>query len=225
MIFKTSESDIIVNIATDGLAAIKLSGGLDSAVILSLMCMHIIEENPRAAIVPMTANWSARPYNYDFSNRVVEFARKRFGQVKILDTVKYDIPADKDYGDNQKQLIVIASKLHPGLTNKFTGETKNPPLDVIKSFNLSGDYPTHRDIDDAPLTFKLSSGIIEETPLARVTKRAVYELMYTYDLMELENIAWSCGSRANTTNNFTTPCGTCWPCQERNWGREILKTL
>lgn len=220
---QTIEWDFPENTSCVGM---KISGGLDSAISLYMLCKYITDEGKSISIVPITTNDWKKPYQVNFSTKVLSWMKKEFPDVEFLPHETRQLEHGENYVQGQKEhnwsvLREYHNKEQPidflvnGINRKPSDEDveafhgDGPPDDRSPGQNTWGYSPYVK--SDKPWSFR---------PIINFDKKGVAELYEKFNLMDtLFNETRSCEHwDKEKTNNFTTHCGECWWCDERKWG-------
>ena len=184
---------------------IKLSGGCDSSIVAYMLCNEIVEKNLDVKLIPITVDLKGKAFQVEFAKRVIKFLEKEF-------SIKFEKHYTA-YCPKVEKYISFQNALTTDLYDKkvidchFNGITKNPPSNSFTSWQEGP-------VDDR-------SGFVQQYeksywPLKNIDKRGVFELYKRYNLVEtLFPITRSCEA---WTEDFSTHCGECWWCKEREWG-------
>jgi len=209
------------NVKTIG---ISMSGGADSSLLCYLLARQIKEEKLDVKISPITAKFSVRPWSYDVSRTVTGFISSaldfdNWGDHWKFDVTEYECQTDarKEYKfDTIVQFLILNKKID----FFYSGKTKNPAQEIMNTFH-DKQYQEDR---QNPNQQSIQKSEIEHVPYAMVDKRLVLSLYKDLDLLDtLFPLTRSCEGDRNITNNFTTTCGKCWWCEERNWAyQEVI---
>ena len=215
MIVKTSQDTIKINVdPSQTKIGIKLSGGLDSAIVAYLLCKYIHEERPDCTLIPFTVIHSFKPYNLWFASKVKWWLKEHFPTVQ-WHKEHFTIHSNGgDYNERMEELQEDLKKKNI-IDCKFSGVTANPPLEVYKQWspNDSHDEPTPGRDREQELK-DTSFGRI----LVNIDKKGVAELYKKFGLMDtLFNVTRTC-EETELDPSVTPHCGKCWWCEERRWG-------
>ena len=197
----------------------KLSGGADSAIVLYLLCKTIVEKNLDIEyIMPITTQNFEKPYNFEFSGKILEWMKKEFPSIPFIEQYKTVCIGAEDYVPIQyENLLELASS---GVVECVIGGITLLPQDDL--FETDQDGPTD-DRSPESMKNKTEQKTINDVwcfnPLGLLDKKGVAKLYKDNNLLDsLFPITRSCEwHRPKETNNFTTHCGRCWFCHEREW--------
>jgi len=216
MLIKNSQQDIDFKIDSQfNKIGIKISGGVDSAMICYLLSKYKVTERPEITIHPITSVNLNAPYQLVFSKKVIEFCEKEF-DIKfsehlycgpIISGPELQAAQDKLLNDAYKNKII---DFH------ITGISSNPPIEVCYSFNedVIEDRSVERDRTEEMKP--VMEGHNSYSPFANIDKKGIAELYEHFGLMDtLFPITKSCS--AYTYDWSTSHCGLCWWCHERKW--------
>lgn len=203
---------------------IRLSGGADSAILLALVCETIISNNDEkfSTVYPLTLDYIPKPFNVEYSNRVLKFIKEKYPTVNFADTTYYTSQGpESDYADAQKRCEVQMYK--DGLiTIVFGGVTQNPPIEdleykqILETMPAAHDRDYSRDSNALTRTlFKGYTGMLHSNPFVTLHKRDVNNM---YELLNLKDTLLPITRSCESFVNFEKPCKECWWCKERLWG-------
>lgn len=238
MRFENSQEDIDFELSSKRIKRIiiKLSGGIDSATVFYMLCKSV-EKNIETEIIPLTTNDWKKPYQVNFAKKIIAWMKNEFPNVKILDHETSQLEHGADYikGQQNHRMSVIKKYYDKGrpIDLVITGVNKIPPSDVTDTFRDSRGEKQNGPDDDRSIkrpqwktNFRVPPHEAREKfqPLVNIDKKGVAELCEKLNLTNtLYPITRSCENRSpDKTNNFTTHCGECWWCHERQWGFERL---
>lgn len=214
--------------------AIKVSGGLDSAILLYMTCKFIQENDRDITVNVITTNDWLKPYQVKFATQVLDWMKNEFPNIKWGQHNTHQLEHGQDYikGQTQHKEKALTQMYLDGLTTDVVlyGQNLAPPPEVMKTFIALSDNHLLRGPDS-----KDNRNIVLDAwptqnayrPLVMLDKQGVADLYKHFGLMDtLFNETRSCEcSNADLTNNFTTHCETeCWWCYERGWGFGKIKT-
>lgn len=223
-------------------AIIRLSGGADSALLFYLMCdaWYKIRRTQENVFHPVCVIHEKRPWQSFHAQQVCDFMEETFRiDIKPLRTKyckdpggKPDNPKNKNrYVDFQEQLIDEIVEEVGETCQVFNGVTANPPAEIGEKYwgssQVFGDNvwdcrEKHRDWevkDDRKLIDDDSArSIIHCNPFIQSHKGHIAELYRRHGLLDtLLPLTRSCEGWDYMTNGFTTECGECWWCFEKEW--------
>lgn len=203
---------------------IRLSGGADSAILLALLCETIITNNDQqfSTIYPLTLNYTPKPFNVEYSKRVIEFIKEQYPDIAIADTTYYTSEGpENDYAAAQKRCEVQMFN-DKTITIIFGGVTQNPPVDdleytaILESMATNNDRDHARDLNNNDRRFfKGYTGMMHCNPFIVLHKRDVNNM---YEMLNLKTSLLPITRSCESFNNFNKSCKECWWCKERLWG-------
>ena len=256
--YPTPYGDVYINY-TSKVAGIMLSGGLDSAVVLCLLADTFTKNNIDVEIRPMTVtrhNPTGQYPEYDmvrvypWADTIIEYARKRYPQIKIHNSIKMEAPywwvhyhdgsgnvssysqcigilgayQHWEYGDFHKLTKEEREKYTPAYI-EYDGVTMNPPedSDLPPSDENFRDTKSDKEIyPGAATVFDYQSTTAADYHVFRNADKRI--TMYLGDqlgvLDDLLNITRTCEGNRVETDNFTKDCKQCWWCLEKYWALE-----
>jgi hypothetical protein len=196
--------------------AINLSGGADSALLLWLLVDYLKKNNRKdSEIFVLTCvndakgRWTAR-----VTTQIIDFIIRETGTTQIRTHYTYyrDVQDVKYFHEVEDSLF--ASGAFRLILDALTA---NPPSTVE---HLQAERVASRDKSTgAPYeTFRDYSQRAYYTPFKNVDKMWIADQYRNLGLINsLFPLTRSCEGLADATNNFTTSCGDCWWCLERDW--------
>ena len=215
MIVKTSQDTIKINVdPSQTKIGIKLSGGLDSAIVAYLLCKYIHEERPDCTLIPFTVIHSFKPYNLWFASKVKWWLKEHFPTVQ-WHKEHFTIHSNGDDYNERMEELQEDLKSKNIIDCKFSGVTANPPLEVYKQWSPD-------DTNDEPTPGREIGRALKDTSFGRILvnidKKGVAELYKKFGLMDtLFNVTRTC-EETELDPSVTPHCGKCWWCEERRWG-------
>lgn len=175
---------------------ILLSGGLDSATLLSL----IVKSSPNVNIQPFTI--PKHDGSSLYANNIISHINDKFG-AKIPNTIYVGNP--NVYHRHQSTTAIIEIFDNYSIDILFNGVNQNPPeLETLPG---------------APNRVKQSSNLKIVLPFVNYYKDQILELVYKNNLEYLIDITHSC------TEMQLTRCNICWQCTERAWAFKKLNKI
>jgi hypothetical protein len=211
---------INITIPESGNILVGVSGGLDSAAGLYLLCKSIKDNNLPNRVVAVTWRraWpedNPRTWNITHSERVIAKVNELMDDTIIISHEVIDEPIpggpDNPITDETWHDVYHDLQTEHNLTQSFNFITLNPPLSEMQGHNFTEFREEERDdlVDEATLMHK---------PFRNIDKREVAGIYIQHDLMDsLFPETRSCEGDAEDTNNYTTPCSWCWWCKEKHW--------
>ena len=225
MIIQTSKQTINWNILENANnVMVKVSGGLDSAIVLYMLCRYITQSNKNISVVVITTNDWKKPYQVKWANRVLNWMMKEFPNVKFLPHETHQLNHGEDYVDGQSahQNQVYKQYHDNGNPIDFTlaGINLKPPKEICETFVDTKTGELHTGPTDDRTSIQPISGDGWFKPIGNFDKKEVAELYKQFDLLDtLFNETRSCEEpNKEVTKDFMTHCGECWWCHERKWG-------
>ena len=223
-----------------------VSGGLDSACLLYLLC----ENFPDVRITPVTGQDVTAPMDFECAIDVISFCRELFPNANIDDheTYTFDImdPEWRKYSASKREeemvtmpdgtkvdrctglsgLVKVLMKRDADMKmlEKYpegvfvTGMTGNPPISEMKKYDFYDVAERRRDSKDLN---PWSNDKRMYQPLVNVDKKFVSGFYFENKLMDtLYKYTSSCVGNSDETNGYTQGCGVCFWCQEKKWAFE-----
>ena len=216
---------------------VSLSGGLDSASAMYLVCKHF----PEIEIIPFTARDVNAPFDAEAAEDIVFWFQKEFPNITIKDIQIFDfndqdesfvsntivdneIKNDKEfYGMNRVQVSKmiqiedIKNQMIEGTLNAMIldGITLNPPIEDMKRVGFYEKAERRRDPGHIP---KVVLKPVMYKPFKNVDKKFIADIYKGNNLMDsLYTLTRSCVGTAKDTNYFLHECGECFWCLEKKW--------
>jgi hypothetical protein len=219
MIFETSQDTYnFTDLNTVNNIGIKISGGLDSAILCYMLFKTIHEQKLNTNVYIITTNMIGKAYQVEYSTKVWKWCWNKFENVTLKDHVTNECnPDNEDYAGVQRKLL---DELYNNKTidRHYMGVTANPPEEVYETFDdiKGGDWIDARDSNTKkPQTSKSKSW---HRPFVNTNKAGIKELYDQFNLLEPGSLFDQTRTCEEWTNDFSKHCGKCWFCKERLWG-------
>lgn len=208
--------------------AVTLSGGVDSAFVMFMLCEFISKNDLDINVMPFTGSDNLRPTNIWYAREIALYFEEKYPSINFLKHYEFSY----EHEPNNTNMKRDAHRIHEWHLYKnqniqifLCGKSANPPDDEAKEFGLYVDRESERDTDTGDqykiFTRTQYNGELNRwiyRPLAFMHKKFIAECFKEHDLLtDLFPITASCIGYANTTNNFSEPCKTCWWCKEKHW--------
>ena len=226
---------------------IRLSGGIDSA----FMCYLTMTQYPDKKILPVTMYNKIRPDAVVSVNRVMEKLQELRPDCKLEEPEigYFDTTGFVKTPEAHENFIKTGIKYNPkdifqnwwydSLFEKyddklnvfFSGETKNPPLDVQEELGLLEEFPPDRNHNkERLLSYNIDNGKMEFKPFRNMNKKEVAQWVKDLGLFEtLFPVTETCELEIPNYAKYerlykmryiepgVEPCRRCWPCREKYW--------
>jgi len=228
---------------------VRLSGGIDSA----FMCYLIMTQYPNKKILPVTMYNKIRPDAVKSVDRVMKKLEELRPDCKLekpeigyFDTTGFVKTEElekkfKKTGEKYNPKDIFQNWWYDSLFKKydgklnvfFSGETKNPPLDVQKEMGLDKEFPFNRNTDvhkRIGLQEKFGHIRYEYKPFRNMNKKEVAQWVKDLGLFEtLFPVTETCELEIPNYEKYERkykmryikpgiePCRRCWPCREKYW--------
>lgn len=224
-----------------------LSGGLDSASLMYLICNHF----PQIEIVPWHGNNVNTPRDLSCAINVVNWMKEQFPEVNIHDLVV------RDFDDQDESVYPIVRNIIDGGDEAYVGLDEEQAAKVYLCDIIRNDLLTEYDVKYSTTAQTSNPPIIEMSkhrlflekseirrnkvpgqphwhiigriyqPFVNVDKKFVADIYRQHNLMyTLFPLTNSCVGDTIRTNNFTKECMKCFWCFEKRWAFEdIYKEL
>jgi len=220
---------------------VNLSGGVDSAILLYILCEEIVDNNLDLELTAITGVDVQMPFNEHAAAEILEIIEKKFPSIVFNEhcifTYNLPRPSNNALVDGTGEARNAAkSKFHfikeqelykAGIIDiVIRGITKNPPIDDITDPELLEKMEANR--QPGELIMLCKAGHVPEgfdgnlyyyTPFHDMHKKDLAALYYEKNLMhDIFPLTESCISYGDQgTNYYTQPCRTCWFCREKYW--------
>ena len=218
MIFETSQDTYdFTDLNTVNNIGIKISGGLDSAILSYMLFKTIHEQKLNTNVYIITTDMIGKAYQIKYATKVWKWCWNKFENVTLKDHITNECNPDKeDYAEVQQRLI--DDLYYDNVIDRhYIGITANPPKEVYDIFDniKGGDW-----IDSRDPTIKKSKikGMCGHRPLVNTNKAGIKELYTQFNLIEPGSLFDQTRTCEDWTNDFSKHCGKCWWCKERLWG-------
>lgn len=226
------------------IAPISLSGGLDSASLLYLICRHF----PQIEIYPYTCKDLNAPKDAEAAEQIVKWMQKEFPNNKLHDIQIYEFndrtedfvtwkevdnarkqyPKFNDLSDFGVSKIIQVDRISWNFMSKFPGAvridgmTRNPPASEMQKLGFYEKAERRRDKEEPTVeewrTDYDKKVLYIYQAYANVDKKFVAGVYQDYNLMHtLFPLTRSCTGTAKQTDNFTRECHKCFWCHEKKW--------
>lgn len=212
-----------------------LSGGVDSSLLLYMLCKSIKDSGRQIRVQPFTIR-RPKPYNPLHAVPVVQKVKELLDFDLMNDHIVYYHNIDTDESRNYCNGRLFGDSNLVNFRDRiqllYSGLTKNPPKEVQMTFNLGiskeeferGEEevlkrdPVHHGVDKAGVEHYLI------TPIKDLNKKDLADLYTELGIMETlfpltrscEAVRWKENGEPDHPNYGH--CGECWWCDERMWG-------
>lgn len=217
MIIPHSKQELDIRIPRDVTnVGLKLSGGIDSAIVGYILSKYVTEERPGVRITPITVDQEGKAYQIQFAKKVIEYYKTVFGDIYTEHYTGFSpMPEAENYTKAQDE---VTQRLYAEgkIQFHFAGITANPPPGSIpqRIYDQGWTDPPDRGVSKFLKSIYVDSNRC--LPLINFDKKAVSEL---YDYFDLQNTLFPLTrSCEQYTDDFTQHCDNCWFCGEREWG-------
>lgn len=193
---------------------VSLSGGLDSALLLYLLCEKMQESGLTNKVYVL------HNYEHQFTKQVVkcifQYMKIKFKDIDLqLRLIEFYRDQDGDKNkSNIENYITLIDEIGSGKGYLFLGVTKGIPELDTPEVNEHQKRDRDNNVDPEISRNKGSyNGFEMIFPFIGLNKHDVAKMYSHLQLDEIKNITVSC---TTTTNGI--PCETCWWCQEKYIG-------
>ena len=225
---------------------LSLSGGLDSASLLFIICHYL----PEIEIIPYTGKDKGAPFDFVSAEMILQWMNDRFpnNNIQEHEWFEFDVndPEKRAYAESkwEEEKVFVngewverCGKLS-GLVKileirKFTfdtwekhgrplivtGMTGNPPDEEMIEHGFYDVRERRRDTTKEIEPYKH----INYQPFVVNDKKFVADIYKQHDLWDLYDLTGSCVGSPAKTNYFTEPCGECFWCHEKEWAFKDVK--
>jgi len=219
MIFKSSQDTYdFTDLNTVKKIGIKISGGVDSAGVSYMIFKTIHEQNLDIEVVVITTDYETKSYQVEFSTKVIKWLQKEFPSVKVVEHITNLRSGDMDYSDTQDIILDQAYDVSK-IERHYNGLTQNPPKEEHDKFEEGGtdweDWETRHGKFEQWNGDHIHPGY---RPFINTNKKGVAEIYDQFNLMEPGSLFEQTRSCEAYTDDFSSHCGKCWFCKEREWG-------
>ena len=183
---------------------LKISGGVDSSLIAYILGLLKSKGLIQSQIVTMTNEHHDRPYQIDYTNRILNYITQTTGSVFEYRLSVFS-PSAEEYEKNSSSIVQEAKNTLMFGTH-YMGITANP---LIETGIVQEDSERTHDRN------KLVYTSTKITPWINYDKQDIANIYKELDIMDLFTMTRSCEDR---TFDFSKHCGKCWWCIERYWG-------
>jgi len=218
MTFPNSQGDVEIYMPENTKVLIKCSGGADSSLFLYMLAKYRHECNPSITITIASSVNVDLPYQYVIAKRVAEYVNS----VYPMGDYKHHHRDNRGGEFYPSDMNLLTDALDDITDKQYMLVTLNPPIEEMKAHNMYNDERCDFRDAGAPDLFSLKSGLISENnwdhnrPFARHDKRGIAEF---YDNLGIRDTLFPLTrSCEEETTDFSSHCGTCWFCLEREWG-------
>ena len=223
---------------------LSLSGGLDSAALFYLICKHF----SNTTIIPYTAKDILAPFDSECAGDITDFMQEIFPHVNILDREVFEFDRNAPLAlqiakeKMEEEKVIVNGKNIPRATLKglskillkrqgekklkekypnaivTTGQSLNPPVEVMKEMGFYELAERRRDLDE---NSKRIWGITYQ-PFINVDKKFIADIYKKENLIDsLFPLTNSCIGHAKVTDFFTKECRNCFWCYEKKWAFDL----
>lgn len=211
-----------------------LSGGLDSAILMYLICKQF----PSIKVIPYSGADKSNPADIFCAKDIVQFMRVHFPNANIENHEEYQFDSNNNFWlqkakeefDNFNFATVNGLSSHfqqvnalkdlkskTGVSTFVNGVTANPPKDemIENEFLVGSDH--YRNVSNIPKISITRFGSTMYKPWINIDKKSIAAIYKKEGLMDtLYPLTKSCTNPASTYEN--RECGICWWCKEKEWG-------
>lgn len=194
---------------------LKISGGADSAIVGYILSKYVVTERPELRIVPITVDQEGKAYQIQFAKQIVNFYKEVFGDIYYEHQTSFSPNPEAENYIRTQEILTDSLYKNNVIQFHFAGITLNPPENAIpkRIYELGWIDPPDRKRTD-----KIKDIYVDRRclPLINFDKKDVAELYNYFNVFDtLFSLTRSCEM---STEDFSTHCGNCWFCAEREWG-------
>lgn len=202
---------------------IQVSGGLDSALLLYLTAKAIQENNLDIKIQPISVFIPSKVKNIASTEAIIAKVRELTEADFIKDGLIFDMPEEETTTHDGKKdkffVDMIRGLFESGKIDfEFNGNTKNPPEQFRKNWKNDEHRQKNRDSASSIYTTAYSA-----SPHYNMDKADIINLYLKYNIFDqIVPLTCSCDENLEFVHRkkLNVPCGSCWWCEERNYGFE-----
>ena len=245
-------NDIMDIINSQEYIGIRLSGGIDSAI----LCYIVLKYMPHVKLLPITFYNKLRPIAESSVNNVLKVLNElnpgnllmpqeigRFDTTGFQKIEDYVGPKRHPKDILQRQFVKDLFETHNGKLNFIlSGETMNPPLDIQVSLGVEKEFNKDRNEKRENLLNKYQYGATgpfryEYSPFRNHTKKDIADVCKELNLMDtLFPVSETCETEIHKYDGYVLkehfgmtytrpgvePCQGCWPCREKYWAYGVF---
>lgn len=211
----------------NGTIFVALSGGLDSTVLIYLICKYITDlklEN-QICLIPIHSV-SKQLYNsLEPTQEILDDVLQKYPNVNISDLEVYFYDRNHDMRKNDAMDVFYQNLFKKYSKNMVATALTGLPKEAL-SWPVSADNlisrvnkidPNALATDKANANFD-RKGVHLYQPFMNNDKKMMASLFNYLNLpKEYIKKTWSCTMFGEDTKNFTEPCGSCYHCWEKKW--------
>ena len=216
-------------------AILLLSGGLDSGLLLYLICKYY----PEMYIITATGQVTNLENDVLRARDIIEFVKNTFPNHNIGSSEEYNVDsknpywvkkAEEDFNNyNSVNIISLTNHLQQvealkqiriktGITTFINGTTSNPPLSEMKKYNFNLADPARNATNNVEVIITQYDNKLY-VPWINKDKRYIANIYKKENLMNsLYTFTASCETSLEKRPFAEEPCGKCYGCQEKIWG-------
>ena len=217
----------------DGILGVAVSGGLDSAALIFLICRYItdLKLEDKIKLKPIHSVSKQQSNSLAITQSIIEDVYKKYPNIDIddLEVFFYDCDNIKTF-EKASAHDIFYDRLYKENSNFtiITAATAAPPKHIVET------WPTRIYNEDGKMVHWLinrvdnirdvhvyrKNGVYEYKPFLNINKLLIASMHKFLNLDERYiKETWTCTSMLefNNTKNFTEPCGTCSHCWEKKW--------
>ena len=196
VIFENLYGYVDISITDGSAVAVNLSGGADSALLLWMVGMSVVEQD----IIIKVIDDHDQKINDDYFKEIISIIKSTFPET----TFKYSFTLT----DKSIPLTELLNSMPFGASQIFTGVTCNAPKEVRIELGIDEGRELERDPDKIPFPDSYKG---QFWPMRFTDKRFLRQMCLDHDLGWIHDLTWTCSA----VSNHDRPCKVCVDCIER----------
>jgi len=195
---------------------LRVSGGLDSTLILYLLARENEINNLNLNIYTLTTLTDKQPYEYMSINvpKIIYRISQEFSATNIIPFIFYR-------GNENKNTFMrdFINKIKPiyKIDTMIDGWMKGPPEDYQIKNDMIND-PIYLSRKNPKPVLDFSKDPVLYNPFAEVTKKFTACLYKSLQIEDIIKMTWSCVDNNLSDRCNPSPCKKCWWCKEKYYG-------
>jgi 7-cyano-7-deazaguanine synthase in queuosine biosynthesis len=184
---------------------IYMSGGADSSLLLYILMKHCTKKIHIFTCASQAKQFSSATSSRNIIKKCVELT----GNFNVMHHMTF-----VNIQDDHLLFSPYREFIDKGIVNLvYHGVTANPPKEVSDTFSNPADTPNLRNPSQTRVYYKQGSNLY--TPFTNSNKQKVKEM---YKELDIEDTLFPLTRSCEDPSLAEGHCGTCWWCEERQWG-------